>query len=206
MGMGNREWGMGKAENRSGSCLRSTIPYSPFPIPGLSGNRLVDDLRELGAADGADLGRLHLAVLEHHQGRDAAHIVVARGLLVLVDVDLGYLEATAVARREVVEQRRDHLARAAPFGPEVDQHGAIGLEDLILELRVAHMRNILAHGTSPADSGAAGRPGGTTGPRAGRAQPARIRYTRRVRRCKRHESGAGKHDRISAQTPDRRKV
>src|SRR6185437_12610330 len=51
-------------------------------------DRLVDHLGQLALADGADLGGLDLAVLEHHQGGDAAHAVGAGGLLVVVDVDL----------------------------------------------------------------------------------------------------------------------
>ena len=38
-----------------------------------SGNRLVDDLRQLGLADGADLGRLDLAILEDQPCDDSLH-------------------------------------------------------------------------------------------------------------------------------------
>ena len=35
-----------------------------------------------------------------------------------------------------VEHRGDRVARAAPLGPEVDDHLAVALEDLLLEGRV----------------------------------------------------------------------
>ena len=52
------------------------------------------------------------------------------GLLVIVD--LHDLDVRAFPG-DLLEDRRDHAARAAPDRPEVDDHGDVGLEDLGLE-------------------------------------------------------------------------
>src|SRR5687767_1500622 len=89
--------------------------------------------RELGLGQRADAGRLDVAVLEQHQGRDAADAELGRRELVLVDVDLGDLQPALVFLGHLVEDRRDRLARPAPLGPVVDQHRGVGLQDLGLE-------------------------------------------------------------------------
>ncbi|MNY32649.1 hypothetical protein D3C86_1668780 [compost metagenome] len=43
------------------------------------------------------------------------------------------------------EDRGDHAAGAAPGGPEVDEHGLVGIEDFLLELGVGNGDG-LAHG------------------------------------------------------------
>ena len=63
----------------------------------------VNKRRELGFGEGADLGRLDVAVLEQHQSRDAADAVFGRRRLVLVDVQLGHFEPAGVFLRDVVE-------------------------------------------------------------------------------------------------------
>src|SRR5690606_1376890 len=61
---------------------------------------------KLGFRQGADLARHHGAVLEQHQGRDAAHRVLGGGRRVLVHVQLGDLDPTVVVARNLVEDRR----------------------------------------------------------------------------------------------------
>ena len=51
-----------------------------------------------------------------------------------VHVDLADLDLALVFAGEFIEQRRDHLARTAPFGPEIHQHGRGGLQDLLLKI------------------------------------------------------------------------
>src|SRR3546814_8819547 len=46
-------------------------------------------LHQLALADRPDLGCGDLAILEQHEGGDAAHAVLLRGLRIVVDVDLG---------------------------------------------------------------------------------------------------------------------
>src|ERR1700738_2100500 len=52
----------------------------------------VNESGDLGLGRGADLLGLHGAVLEEHQGRDSPYVVLRRGHLVLVDVELRDLE------------------------------------------------------------------------------------------------------------------
>jgi hypothetical protein len=74
-----------------------------------------------------------LAVLEQDHGRDRAHAVAARGDRVRVDVQLRDLQLLAALVRDLLEDGRDHPARTAPRGPEVDEHRLIGPDDLLLE-------------------------------------------------------------------------
>src|SRR5690606_13372556 len=107
---------------------------------------------------GADLARDHGAVLEQHQGRYAAHRVLGGGRRILVHVQLGDLDAAVVVAGDLVEDRRDHLARATPFGPVVDEHGGVRLQHVLVERVVANLLdchlNSLDIG-APASGGAA---------------------------------------------------
>ena len=71
------------------------------------------------------------AVLEQDHERDRRDAVALREVLLLVDVHLHDLELVLV--RDPVEDGGDRMARPAPLGPEVDDHLAAGLEDLVLE-------------------------------------------------------------------------
>src|SRR5690606_16907694 len=64
---------------------------------------------------------------------------------VLVDVDLGHLHAALVGLGELVDDRRDHLARAAPFGPEVHQDRLLGLQHGAVEIGIADMHHLVVH-------------------------------------------------------------
>ena len=46
---------------------------------------------------------------------------------VLVDVQLHHLGPAGIVRRDLVQRRRDHLARPAPRRPEIYQHRLVGL-------------------------------------------------------------------------------
>ena len=74
-----------------------------------------------------------LAVAERLDRRDAADPVLARDLLVRVDVDLR--ERDALLGRLLLEHRPEHLARPAPVGPEVDDDGLTlrALDHFLLE-------------------------------------------------------------------------
>jgi len=52
------------------------------------------------------------------------------GLRVPVEIDLRDLQASVVLLRELFEQRRERLARATPFAPEVDEDGCRRLQDI----------------------------------------------------------------------------
>ncbi|KAG0162572.1 hypothetical protein DFQ30_001712 [Apophysomyces sp. BC1015] len=125
-------------------CIRATSAVAARAAPRGS-NVAVDEGRDLGLRQGADLGLGHDAVLEQDQCRDAPHAELGRGRGVLVDVDLSDLQALAVVTRHLVEQRRNHLARAAPLRPEVDKDGLVRLEDVLFERSIGDMLDLFAH-------------------------------------------------------------
>ena len=118
---------------------RSNGDASPFQSnPGrrFGGLRLRETERALERAlrHRADGGGLRLAVLEQHHHRDRRDAVALREALLAVDVDLDDLDVVLVG--DPVEHRGDGVARAAPLGPEVDDHLAFALEDLLVEGRL----------------------------------------------------------------------
>src|SRR5436190_544004 len=137
----------------SGFLRRSVVAAAPDLRRG-SQNRVrrldiaVKESGELRFGKRADPGRLDVAVLEEHQRRNSADAELRRRVLVLIDIDLCHLEAPLVFLRHFVEDRGDRLARPAPLGPVVDQHGRIGLQHLGLERLVGDMTYLLtAHGS-----------------------------------------------------------
>src|SRR5690606_29422024 len=77
-----------------------------------------------------------LAVHQQEHGGHRPDLECRGQLLLLVHVDLGQLERAVVFAGELFQDRAQGLAGAAPFGPEVDQHGRRGrlLEDVGLEI------------------------------------------------------------------------
>ena len=65
----------------------------------------------------ADHRPARLAALEEDRGRDREHLVARGGLQVLVDVELGELDAAVVLGLELGEDRLDRAARARTTGP-----------------------------------------------------------------------------------------
>ena len=65
-----------------------------------------------------------------------------RRLRVLVDIDLGDRHLAGHLGGEFVEERRDHLARAAPLGPEIDEDRLLGAEHHRIEAAVADGRRL----------------------------------------------------------------
>ena len=69
-------------------------------------------------------------------GFDSMSILATRSVLVL--------------RRDLVEDRRDHLAGPAPLGPEVQQDGFVGLEHVLAERSVRGVHDVrVTHGERP---------------------------------------------------------
>src|SRR5207248_6071177 len=73
------------------------------------------------------------AVLEEDHRRDRADAEPAGGDRVGVDVELGDAHLGALLVRDLLEDRRDHPARATPGRPEINENGRVGLQDLCLE-------------------------------------------------------------------------
>ena len=93
----------------------------------------------------ADLRRGGLAVLEQDQRRDAAHRIVVRRHRVVVDVHLGDRQLAGELAGEFLQRRADHLAGAAPLGPEVHQHRSLGLQHVGGECLVGDGFGVRAH-------------------------------------------------------------
>src|SRR5438309_1005954 len=103
---------------------------------------------ELRLRERPDARRLDVAVLEQHQRRDAADAEFSRHALVLIHVDLGDLQPALVFLGDLVEDRRDGLAGAAPLGPVIHQHRGVRLQDLGVESVVGDMAYVwTAHGS-----------------------------------------------------------
>src|SRR5690606_9297905 len=83
---------------------------------------------------------------------------------VFVDVDLDDVQLARVVTRNLVEDRGDHLARAAPFGPVIDEHRLVGLQYVLLERCIGYVLDghfcsckSGKHSTEAAASGDSGR-------------------------------------------------
>ena len=70
----------------------------------------------------------HLAILEDDDGGQAVDAVLLHQVRVGVHLDLHNLQLVAVVSLlSLLHNLADQLARAAPGGPEVDEHGDVGL-------------------------------------------------------------------------------
>jgi hypothetical protein len=98
-----------------------------------SGDGLIHKRRELRFAECPDLGGSELAFVEDHQGGDAADAEFAGDVAVVVHVELGDLELAVICTGQLIKGWSDHFAGAAPFGPEIDEHGLVGLEHVGFE-------------------------------------------------------------------------
>src|SRR5689334_21566463 len=96
------------------------VAREPLAQPGLGSAR-------------ADLHVDGFAVLvEDHRG-DRADAVLHGRRGVLVDVQLDDLDLAAQFSCELFEHRRNGTARAAPFSPEIDEHGLFGRKYFLAE-------------------------------------------------------------------------
>jgi hypothetical protein len=69
--------------------------------------------------------RAQLALIHGIDGRDRLDLELGRDELILVGVDLGQPHALRrIILRDLLDHRRQRLARPAPFRPEIDQHEA----------------------------------------------------------------------------------
>src|SRR2546425_7223640 len=80
-----------------------------------------DERLDLGSWDGSDHSVDRLAVFEEEHRRDRCDSESLRGPRAFIDVQLSEAEGRRVRARDLLEDRRDPMARAAPLGPEVDQ-------------------------------------------------------------------------------------
>src|SRR5438874_5687795 len=117
-----------------------------YPQGGRSGRDVRLDLPEDGVlVPGPDDPGLLLAVLEDDQGRDAHNAEPSGRLWIVVHVHLGRGHALGEVARDVLDDRRDHVAGDAPFGPEVHQDRPLGMQDLAFEVLVRNLDDVLSH-------------------------------------------------------------
>ena len=86
--------------------------------------------------DGAQLARHLRPALERDQRGDGGDAKAARQPGVGVGVHLGHQRAAGALARHLVQRGRHHLARPAPVGVEVHQHGDGRIRHHAVELRV----------------------------------------------------------------------
>ena len=72
---------------------------------------------------GSDDLILDLAILEEQKEGDTANAVLRRQFAGVVNVDLADLGLAFKVGGDLVDDGADHFARAAPFGPEIDEDG-----------------------------------------------------------------------------------
>src|SRR5687768_7361588 len=120
-------------------------PASRSGRAGLLGLRLQPGLKHgLGRVAQRRAGQL-APPLEQDQHRDALDAEVARNFRILDDVQLGDADPVAELVAQLLERRRDPLARRAPFGPEIDQDGPVRSKHILLETVVGDGRGGHSH-------------------------------------------------------------
>src|SRR2546426_8390932 len=75
----------------------------------------------LGSRDRSDDAVNRLAVFEEEHRRDRCDSESLRSPRAFIDVQLSEAEARRVGARDLLEDRGDSVARAAPLGPEIDE-------------------------------------------------------------------------------------
>src|SRR5947209_284511 len=80
-----------------------------------------DERLDLGSWDGSNDPVHRLAVFEEEQRRDRCDSELLCDPRAFIDIQLSEAEGRRVRARDLLEDRRDPVARAAPFGPEVDE-------------------------------------------------------------------------------------
>ena len=109
-------------------------PAASSASDGLGTQPLDEALDDRGRLRAGELVH-ELAVAEGLDVRDALDAVAARDARIRVDVDLDQLDGAVGGGHGALDHGREHVARAAPLGPEVDQHrhAARALDDRLLE-------------------------------------------------------------------------
>ena len=103
--------------------------------PPRSGRSVSTNARTSASALGADEAVDDLAVDQGVHRRDALHLEGLGHAGVVVDVDLGQHDLAVGVGDDLLDDRTERPARAAPRRPQVDDHGHLGgaVEDLGLE-------------------------------------------------------------------------
>ena len=89
--------------------------------------------RESCLGDGSDHGVDFLTSLEHHQSWNAADAELAGHVGIFIGVELEHLDLAFELLGNFVNNGSHHATGAAPWGPEIDQHGDVALKDVLFE-------------------------------------------------------------------------
>ncbi len=118
--------------------------YGPDFLSSLS-QVAVQEGRELRISDTAPtFWASTVPFLKRMRCGNPADAELGRRLGVLVDVQFGHFDLVAVLGGDLVQDGRDHLAGAAPFGPEIQQHGLLGLQDVLGERGIRGVHDMRA--------------------------------------------------------------
>jgi hypothetical protein len=129
------------------ACTAKRLPREPFSWGAdekSSSNGLIYKRSELRFAECSHFGGGELAFVEDHEGGNAANAEFAGDVAVVVHIELGDLEFAIVGRGHFVQGGGDHFAGAAPFGPEIDEHGLVGLQNVSLEAGIGDVFDEIA--------------------------------------------------------------
>ena len=127
------------ASARPGSSSSARRRFASLPDGdqrvGLGGHDPVEEALDLGRRQRADELVDDLAVLERLDGRDRLDPEGLREARVGVGVDLDELDLAGALVDGLLDHGPERAARAAPLGPEVDDHGLLvrALDDVALE-------------------------------------------------------------------------
>jgi len=88
-----------------------------------------------------------LAVLEKEQGWDRPDIVFERETLIFVHVNFRYFDGVQLFASNLIQQRRDHFAGAAPLGPKIDDHRLVVVGHFAVKIGFIEIDNMgIVHG------------------------------------------------------------
>ena len=82
----------------------------------------VDEGHQLGFAQSADFGGSECAVFKEHQSRNTANAKFGGDFPVFIHIHFGNVQFACIGGRNLVQNRRNHFARPAPFSPVVHQY------------------------------------------------------------------------------------
>ena len=94
----------------------------------------------LFARDTGDL-IAQLAVLEEEKSWDRANVVLEGETLIFVHIHFCYFDRARFFARNLIQQWRDHFARAAPFCPEIDDHRLVVLRQFAVKIGFVELDN-----------------------------------------------------------------
>lgn len=110
-------------------------------LPDRSGQSEQLGLQLILGDAGADDLVLHFAVLEEQEKGNRANIVFHREVARIVDIDFADFGLLAKFAGELIDDRPDHFAGSAPFGPEIDEDGNGGVDDFGFEIGFSEIKS-----------------------------------------------------------------